>query len=154
MAAEPPEQPRRAANRSDRPRARRTPLPETFFVGRRPSEAPELYTVTSSAVERLDSDRRFGAEPLDWQEADVAAMELGHALLTRLADQTPSPQLVARFVVDVVSRLPDAGFVLGSEEIWLWIHWAGDPPDWSPTEPPRRRSWLDRLRRIVRGAGP
>jgi hypothetical protein len=81
-------------------------------------------------------------------------MELGHALLARLADQTPSPQLVAHFVVDVVSRLPDAGFVLGSEEIWLWIDSAGDPQDWSPTEPPRRRSWLDRLRRIVRRAGP
>jgi hypothetical protein len=54
-------------------------------------------------------------------------LELGYALLAHLAEQTPSRQLVARFVADVLIRLPSDGVVLGSEEILPWIHEAGDP---------------------------
>jgi hypothetical protein len=54
-------------------------------------------------------------------------LELGHALLAHLAEQTPSRQLVARFAADALIRLPSDGFVprLG-----------GDPA----LDPRRRRS--------------
>jgi hypothetical protein len=153
MAPEPPEHARHAPRAPDRASAQGHALHETFFVGRRPFEAPELYAVTTSTVERLRSERAFETPQLDWHTADAASMELGHTLLGRLADETPSPQLVERFVVDVLARLPADGFVLGSEEIWLWIHWASAPRDWSTTVPQRRRSWLDRLRSVARGGG-
>jgi hypothetical protein len=105
-------------------------------------------------VERLGSARRFGTPELDWYAADAASMlELSHALLAHLAEQTPSRQLVARVVADILIQLPSDGFVLGSEAILPWIHEAGDPHDWSPTHRPQHRSWLDRLRSLVRGGG-
>jgi hypothetical protein len=154
MAAEPHERPRRAPRPDDHATENRAAPPRTFFVGRRPFEAPELYAVTATSVERLGSARRFGTSELDWHAADAASMlELSHALLAHLAEQTPSRQLVARFVADILIQLPSDGFVLGSEAILPWIHEAGGPHDWSPTHRPQHRSWLDRLRSLVRRGG-
>jgi hypothetical protein len=79
-------------------------------------------------------------------------MELAHALLTRLVVETPSEQLAARLAIDVVSGLPDDGFVLSSEAIWLWISCNSEPGDWLPATAPPRRSWRDRVRNLVHRA--
>ena len=141
-----------SAPHDDHSHARGVPLPETFFVGRRPFEAAELYAVSLTEVERISSEFRFGTAELDWHAPDAAALELGYALLARLAEQPPSQWLVSRFVREVLARLPDDGFVLSSEEIWHWLRWASAPQDWGSEETPHR-SLRERLRRPLRGGG-
>jgi hypothetical protein len=105
---------------------------QLYFVGRRTFGTPEFYVVTTTHVERLRSQQRFGATELDWQALDHAAIELAHSVLTRLVGETPSEHLAARLAVDIISELPYDGFVLNSQAIWLWFCSTTEPEDWSP----------------------
>lgn len=130
-----------------------------FVVARRVPDAPDLpevYAVTATTVQRLLSERRFGARGLDWVSADAARLELGHLVLARVAGQTPSRALVARFAQDVLSGLPDDGFVLEPSVVWRWVREAAGPEDFSPAPAGRGGPWIGALRRMfgVRSPSP
>ena len=116
-------------SRLDRRRAQR----ETFFVGRRPFEAPEVYMVSATGVGRMRSCERFGTPELDWFAPGCAAMELAHALLTRVVAGLPSHRLTYLLAVDVISQLDDDGFVLSSAQILAWARHFSQPGDWTAT---------------------
>lgn len=138
-------------------RARRGRARHTYFVGRRPYEAPEIYAVTEDDVRRLRPGRRHG--PLtrieapvtfDWHAADARALELSHVLLTSVAGgHRPRRELEERFVLDVLAALPDDGFVLASDAILRWLDEARGPRDSPQLEPPPW-SRLQRLRGVFR----
>ena len=120
--------------------------PRTYFVGRRPYEAPEVYAVTEKQVRRLRHTRPDGPVDLDWHAGDAQALALSRVLLTSVAcDRPPPGDLEERFALEVVAALPDAGFVLESDEILQWLDEAWEPDDTPQPEPPRR-SRLARLR--------
>lgn len=52
---------------------RRREGPHTYFVGRRVFGTAELYAVGTADVERLTSDRRYGASCLDSRCGDMAS---------------------------------------------------------------------------------
>lgn len=120
----------------------------TYFVGRRQGEAAEVYAVSAKDVTRLRSERRYGETGLDWHGSSAARMELGHALISRIAKQRPSRELQARFALYVLSHLPDDGFVLDSEQIWRWLLAAADEQDFLPAGR-APRSWARRLRTLL-----
>jgi hypothetical protein len=115
--------------------------PHTYFVGRRPFEAAEIYFVTAAGVERLEPN-------LDWRGSSAARMKLGDLLIRRVASQRPSRELKARFALYVLDHLPDGGFVLDSEDVQRWLALASDPEDFGPAH---GRSWSGRLRGLLRG---
>ena len=100
--------------------------PRAYFVGRRPYEAPEVYAVTADRVVRLHPVSEGGVLSLDWHSPDARALELSQVLLTSVVCLTPSRGLKEHFMHDVLSRLPDDGFVLDSEEIWRWLQGNGE----------------------------
>jgi hypothetical protein len=116
----------------------------TYFVGRRPYEAPEVYAVTDDDVRRLRPNRRGGPLALDWHAGDARAVELSHVLLTSVARHRPPRELEQRFAVDVLAALPDDGFVLESDAISRWMLQAAQPENFAPSERPRRLpvEWL------------
>jgi hypothetical protein len=57
--------------------------PHSYFVGRRSSEAAEVYAVTVTNVERLRPRRGARAPSLDWHGSEGARMELSHLLISR-----------------------------------------------------------------------
>jgi hypothetical protein len=100
-------------------RPRRRKAPHTYFVGRRVLEATELFAVSAADVERLTSDRRYGAPGLDWRGGDTA-LELSHLLLERVAEPPPSRELTTHFARSMLAPLPEHGFVLDSDTVWKW----------------------------------
>ena len=127
---------------------RRSRARHTYFVGRRPYEAPEVYAVTEDDVRRLRRDRHGGPLALDWHAGDARSVELSHVLLTSVAGRhRPSPELEERFALDVLAALPEDGFVLESDAILRWLHEALGLGDSSQLEPPLR-SRLEWLRAV------
>jgi hypothetical protein len=124
----------------------------THFVGRRPFEAPEVYAVSRTSVERLRSTRRFGTGSLDWRGSEREVMELSHALLMRVARRAPSHELASRFALGVIVRLSEDGFVLHADEIRAWLDAHGGDADFMPPAP-RRRAWPGRLLGVMRRPG-
>jgi hypothetical protein len=120
-------------------RPRRRKAPHTYFVGRRVLEATELFAVSAADVERLTSDRRYGAPGLDWRGGDTA-LELSHLLLERVAEPPPSRELTTHFARSMLAALPEHGFVLDSDTVW--------------TRPSRRGGFPVRSRAgVSRGSG-
>ena len=117
----------------------------TYFVGRRPYEAPEVYAVTANDVRRLRLTRRDGPVDLDWHAGDAQALALSRVLLTTVASDRRARDLEESFGLDVLAALPDEGFVLKSDDILRWIDEVWEPGDSPQSEPPRR-SRLGRLR--------
>jgi hypothetical protein len=117
---------------------RRSRARHTYFVGRRPYEAPEVYAVTDDDVRRLRPDRRGSPLALDWRAGDPPAVKLSHMLLTSVAGHRPPRELEQRFALDVLAALPDDGFVLESNAIWRWLQQAAEPEDFAPSERPTR----------------
>jgi hypothetical protein len=117
----------------------------SYFVGRRGSDAAEVYEVTETSVERLRSRRRYGESSLDWRGSDVSQMELSHLLISRVTKQRPSRDLMARFSLYFLTRLAYEGFVLDSDGLSRWLRIAGDDHESVPAPPPRR-SWLGQRR--------
>jgi len=115
--------------------------PHTYFVGRRPFEAAEIYVVTATDVERFERN-------LDWRGTAEARMKLSDLLIRRVTSQRPSRELKARFALYVLDHLPDGGFVLDSDDVQRWLRLASDPEDFGPAQ---GRSWSGRLRGLIRG---
>jgi hypothetical protein len=125
-----------------------------YFVGRRPSDEvgvyadpPEVYAVTSTDVQRLESSRRYGVRSLDWRGNSRAVMELSHVLLSLVAGLRSSRDLDERFALYVIAHLPEGGFVLDSKEVWRWLRLASEPHDFEPA----RHSVARRLRTLFGG---
>ena len=129
-------------------RLRRAPVrrgtEHTYFVGRRLFEAAEVYAVTSTAIDRLRSARRYGEPGLDWHGGPAARMELSHLLIGRVAEGRASRELEARFALYVLGRLTDGGFVLDADYVWEWLLLGSEPEDFAPVAP-ARRPWLRAL---------
>ncbi len=117
----------------------------TYFVGRRGSEAAEVYAVTVAGVERLRSKPGARESSLDWHGSEAARMELSHLFISRLIGQRPSRDLQARFALYVLNRLPNEGFVLDSHDLSRWLRIADDADESAPAPAPRR-SWLGQRR--------
>jgi hypothetical protein len=77
----------------------------TYFVGRRESEAVEIYSVGTS-VTRLQSARRYGQASLEWHGSRAARLELSHVLISQLVEEQPLPAIAAGFAVHILSDLP------------------------------------------------
>jgi hypothetical protein len=122
-----------------------------YFVGRRRDEAAEVYAVSAKEVRRLWSARRYGESNLDWHGSTAARMELSHLLIARIAEQLPSRELQSRFVLYVLSNLPDDGFVLHADEIRRWLLAASDEQDFLPADR-APWSWAGRLRSLLPGS--
>ena len=99
------------AERRDRHVPARRESGRLYFVGRRQGGAARVYVVTADNVQRLRSKRRDRESNLDWNGSSEEKMELGHLLISRIAEQRPSRELQARFALYVLSNLPDDGFV-------------------------------------------
>jgi len=125
----------------------------TYFVGRRAFEAPEVFAVTARDVERLGSGRRYGGSGLDWHGGEADRVELSRQLISRVVEQRPSRELQARFALYVLDRLPEGGFVLNADDVWRWLRVASDPDDFAPAHH-SRLSWSEKLRAPFRGAAP
>jgi len=124
--------------------------PHVYFVGRRPSGAPELYAVGATGVERLRSQRPDPGAGLDWHGGSGAQIEFSHLLISRVTGRRPSRQLAARFALAVLAELPHGGFVLDSQEVSRWLRLTSDPHDFAP-DPPPKRSITSRLRGLFGG---
>jgi hypothetical protein len=118
----------------------------TYFIGRRGSDAAEVYAVTVTSVERLRPKPSVREPSLDWHGSEAAAMELSYLLISRLVGQRPSRDLQARFALYVLNRLPNEGFVLDSHDLSRWLRIADDAQESVPAPAPRR-SWLRRRAR-------
>jgi hypothetical protein len=138
-----------APERRDRA-THRSRQPHTYFVGRRPYEAAEVYAVTDRDVHRLHRDRRDGPLSLDWRGRD--ALELSHVLLARVAGMTLRRELAEEFALSILAGLPEDGFVLDSDEIWRWLRAVSESHCCVQFEPPPE-SWLARLTAAFRRSG-
>jgi hypothetical protein len=143
MAAFEPDAPQRRDRATHRRRQ-----PHTYFVGRRPYEAAEVYAVTEHDVRRLHRDRPLG---LDWRD-HRDGLELSRVLLARVAGMTPRREVAEEFALSILAGLPDDGFVLDSDEIWRWLQSLSRPYGVVRAEP-RRESWRARLLAACRRTG-
>ena len=101
--------------------------------------------MTATDVRRLHPLRRERSLSLDWRASDAALLELSHTLLTQIASETPSEALEERFALQVLTRLPQGGFVLDEDVIWRWLELTSEAHDFVRTNPRRTHSWLARL---------
>jgi hypothetical protein len=135
-------------DRSPQPRdqaLRRRKAPHTYFVGSRQFGAPLVYAVTAYDVEPLHPQRSKRAENLDWCGSAYALIELSHVLLTRIAEQRAAPALEARFALCVLAPLPEEGFILDSDHVWLWLRLTSQPEDFLEPYSQHRRTGVTRL---------
>ena len=100
---------------------RRRKAPPAYFVVSRQLGVPAVYAVTAHGAEPLRPQRSQRAQNLDWRGSAYSLIELSHVLLTRIANQRPAPALEARFASCVLAPLPEDGFVLDSDHVWLWL---------------------------------
>jgi hypothetical protein len=119
--------------------------PHTYFVGRRLPEGTEVFTVNAKGVHRLGD----AAAPLDWHGTPTAAMELSKQLLARATKERPSRDVLSRFALYFVPRLPHRGFVLDADDVRHWLRIAGEPEERAPAS---RRLWTGRLRAAFHGS--
>jgi hypothetical protein len=124
---------------------RRRKAPHAYFVGSRQFGAPLVFAVTADDVQPLHPQRSRRAENLDWRGSAYALIELSHVLLTRVAEQWPAPALEARFALCVLSPLPEEGFVLDSDHVWLWLRLTSQPEDFLEPGGPHRWAGVTRL---------
>lgn len=119
---------------------RRLGAQERFYVGRRP-EQTEVFVVTLRNVERLRPRAHRRDAAFEWgSAADPSSAELAFAILCHTTRREPPERVCAQFHVDVVASLPHAGFVLGCDDVALWL--AAEQRDaetWRPATRPRRR---------------
>jgi hypothetical protein len=140
---------------------RRRKAPHEYFVGSRQLGVPAVYAVTAHGTEPLRPQRSQRAENLDWRGSAYSLIELSHVLLTRIANQRPAPALEARFASCVLAPLPEDGFVLDSDHVWLWLRLVSRSEDFLGPLLPQRWAGVTRLlagfhdaTSYLRAAGP
>jgi hypothetical protein len=129
----------RRSDRAAHPRRQR----HTYFVGRRPDDAAEVYAVTENDVRRLDRGW-LGPPSLDWRGHHARVLQLSRVLLARVTGITPPRELAEQFALGILADLPDDGFVLGSDEVSRWLRTVSAPHAVARAKP-RREWWLARL---------
>lgn len=125
-------------------RRRRSNAQERFYVGRR-AKRTEVYAVTLHDVERL---RPIGgchdAAAFDWgPAAGRGGAELAAVVLRHTTGRRPPEPACAQFHAEVVAALPAAGFVVGCDDVALWLAAAEhDPRTWRRAKRRTRRRRL------------
>jgi hypothetical protein len=116
-------------------RRRRPDTQGAFYVGRRPGRT-EVYVVTRRDVQRLRPHVAAGDVTFDWGPgADRGGAVLAFAILAHSARRDPPASAAVRFEADVVALLLHSGFVLGFDDIALWLAAEGcDPRHWNAPE--------------------
>lgn len=118
---------------------RRSRGQEHFYVGRRPGRT-EVYVVSLQDVERLSPRADCDEDAFEWgSDAEPAALELAFAILCDSTRREPPQRVCAQFHAEVVADLPYAGFVVGCDDIALWL--AAERRDvqaWRPSSRRRR----------------
>jgi hypothetical protein len=113
-----------------------------FYVGRR-GERSEVYVVTLRDVERLRTPGPCSDAAFEWGgHAERGGAKLAFAILSDMTGRQPPDPVCAQFDDEVVALLPDPGFVLGCDDIALWLAAARrDPGTWRRAAVPggRRR---------------
>ena len=99
----------------------------TYFVGRRPCEAPEVYVVTRKDVHQLRPPRHDASLALDWHAGGIRTLALSRVLLRSVATPRLVGELEERFALDVLLALPADGFVLEADAILRWLEQARGP---------------------------
>ena len=100
---------------------RRPGAQERFYVGRRAGGA-EVYVVTRRDVERLRPAGERSAAVFAWgADVERGGAELALAMLRHATGREPPEPVSDQFWVEVVASLPHAGFVLGCDDIALWL---------------------------------
>lgn len=100
---------------------RRRGAQKRFYVGRR-AERPEVYVVTSRDVEPLRPRANRGDAAFTWgSDSRHAGAELAFAILSHTTGREPPERVCDQFCTEVVTSLPDAGFVVGGDDIALWL---------------------------------
>jgi hypothetical protein len=131
---------------------RRRKAPHAYFVGSRLLGIPAVYAVTAYDVEPLLPQRSRRAHNLDWRGSPYSLIELSHVLLTRITEQRPAPALEARFALCVLAPLPEDGFVLDADHVWLWLRLTSRPEDFLGPYLPQRWAAVTRLLAGLRDA--
>jgi hypothetical protein len=85
------------------------------WVGRREAFGPSVWLVPT----RLRPPERI-SRPVSWGGDRRHIHALAECVLTRLHAR-PAPILVRGFADDVLSELPDDGFVLHESAVWAWL---------------------------------
>ena len=94
---------------------------EHFYVGRRAGR-PEVYIVTRRDVEPLRPPTKRGDATFAWgSDARHAGADLAFAILSHATGRQPPERVCDQFCAEVVTSLPDAGFVVGCDDIDLWL---------------------------------
>jgi hypothetical protein len=135
-------------------RSRREREEQRYYVGRRP-EGTEVFVVTGSDVMPLVHHGYQSDAAFDWGDLSAGALELAFALLIQSTERRPPDTICAAFCADVVGHLDRTGFLLGDDDIALWLTTALCDSDIYRARPPgwqnlggRVRGWLRaRLRR-------
>jgi hypothetical protein len=85
------------------------------WVGRREAVGPSVWLVPT----RLRPPERV-SRPVSWGGDRRHNLALAECVLTRLQAR-PAPTLVRGFADEVLSELPDDGFVLHESTVWAWL---------------------------------
>ena len=119
---------------------RRPGAQQRFYVGRR-AEGAEVYVVTRRDVKRLRPAGGRSGAGFAWGAAvERGGAELASAVLRHTTGREPPEPVCDLFWVEVVASLPQAGFVLGCDDVALWLAAEQrDPEIW-----PRARTGLRR----------
>ena len=100
---------------------RRPGAQQRFYVGRR-AERAEVYVVTRRDVERLRPPGERRDAGFAWgAELERGGPELALAILRHTTGREPPEPVCDLFWAEVVASLPQAGFVLGCDDIALWL---------------------------------
>ena len=123
----------------------------TYFVGRRPYEAAEVYLVQCHGVERL-RHRGIGERiTLDWRGEPAELLALSREILSKAVGVEPPHELEMRLAL-LIKQFPTDGFVLSGETVMTWLDSVGADGG-GPSEQPlslatrMRASLLRRWRR-------
>jgi len=119
-------------------RTRRACGSERYYVGRRPHET-EVYVVSGTEIEPLEHPGYESNSAFDWGDDTAGALELAFAMLAHATDSQPPDPICLTFRTDVVACLDRGGFVLGDDDIALWLLTAFCEGDRSRGESPVER---------------
>lgn len=102
-------------------RAGRVGAQGCFYVGRR-ADAAEVHVVTPGDVGRLRHLGYRSESPFEWSPStDAGAVELAFAILSHATRRRSPDSVCAQFRAEIIATLPPDGFVIGGDDIRLWL---------------------------------